>query len=73
MSYRGTSYSADLDIPSDMFALVLQMFVAGKYRFVLMEAEVAVRGEAIIHYYRFSGTLAEDELPPSVLLEIDQA
>jgi hypothetical protein len=36
ISHRGDSYSARLRIPADVLAPVLQMMIAGKYRYVFL-------------------------------------
>lgn len=60
ISHRGKDYSANLDMPSDAFGLVLQMFIANRYRFVFIEAAKSFRGEAAIRHYYFSATRDED-------------
>ena len=62
VTHRGKQYSANLLLPSDAMGPVLQMLIAGKYKYVFFEAEKSFRGEAGIRYYRFSGTVEEDEL-----------
>lgn len=62
ISHRGKDYNANLHMPTDVLSPVLQMMVAGRYRYVLMEAEKSFRGEATIRSYRFSGTLSDDDL-----------
>jgi hypothetical protein len=61
ISHRGKDYNANLHMPMDVLGLVLQMMVAGRYRYVLIEAEKSFRGEAAIRHYRFSGTLTDDD------------
>jgi hypothetical protein len=46
ISHRAGEYSANLHLPADAFGLVLQMMLAGKYRYVVIEAEKSYRGEA---------------------------
>jgi hypothetical protein len=36
--------------------------IAGRYKYVLFEAEKSYRGEASIRHYRFAATLGEDDL-----------
>jgi hypothetical protein len=62
ISHRAGEYSANLHLPADAFGLVLQMMLAGKYRYVLIEAEKSFRGEALVTHFRFSGSLDEDDL-----------
>ncbi|CAN7570665.1 hypothetical protein LJR220_005209 [Bradyrhizobium sp. LjRoot220] len=62
ISHRGKDYQANLHLPADAFGLVLQMMIAGRYRYVLIEAHKSFRGEALIRHFRFSGTIDEDDL-----------
>jgi hypothetical protein len=64
ISYWGKDYSANLHLPSDLLGPVLQMMIAEKYRYIIMEAHKPFRGEAVILNYRFSATLHEDDLSP---------
>lgn len=63
VTHRGKQYSANLHLPADALGPVLQMLIAGKYKYLFFEAEKSFRGEASIRHYRFSGTMGEDELP----------
>jgi hypothetical protein len=38
------------------------MMIAGKYRYVLMEAEKSYRGEALVRHFRFAGTISDEDL-----------
>jgi hypothetical protein len=62
VTHRGISYSANLHVPADALNPILQMMIAGRYTYILFEAEKSYRGEASIRHYRFAATLAEDDL-----------
>jgi hypothetical protein len=62
ISHRGKDYRASLHLPADAFGLVLQMMIAGKYRYLSIEAEKSFRGEAMVRHFRFTGSLDEDDL-----------
>jgi hypothetical protein len=62
ISHRGKQYSANFHLPADALGYVLQMLLADRYRYVIMDAGKSFRGEADIRHYRFSGTVNEDEL-----------
>lgn len=50
VSYRGADYSATLLLPSDALPLILQMLIAGRYRFIEFDAEKGSRDAAIDRY-----------------------
>jgi hypothetical protein len=60
VAHWGKDYSASLHMPADALPLVLQMLIAGRYRFVVFEAAKSFRGEAPIFYFRFSEALDDD-------------
>jgi hypothetical protein len=60
ISYRGNDYSAGLFMPSDAFNMVLQMFIADKYRFVIIDGEKCGSGEVNVHLFRFSKTIGDE-------------
>jgi hypothetical protein len=62
ISHRGKEYSANLHIPADVLGPLLQMMIAGKYRFIVIEAEKSFRGEALIRNFRFSVTVTDEDL-----------
>ncbi|MGM4885288.1 hypothetical protein AB8A20_07920 [Tardiphaga sp. 604_B6_N1_1] len=62
ITHRGKQYSANLHIPADALGSVLQMLIAGRYQYVLMDASKSFRGEADIRHFRFSKTVTEDDL-----------
>jgi hypothetical protein len=45
------------------------MMIAGKYRYVVIEAEKSFRGEALVRYFRFAGTISDEDLsyPPGTI------
>ncbi|MDO9385013.1 MAG: hypothetical protein Q7T86_19375 [Hyphomicrobiaceae bacterium] len=63
ISHRGKDYQVNLHLPDDALALVLQMMIANRYRYVVIEAEKSFRGEALVRHFRFAGSLDEDDLP----------
>jgi hypothetical protein len=69
ISHRGKDYSANLHIPGDVLGPILQMMIAGKYRYVVIEAEKSFRGEALVRYFRFAGTISDEDLsyPPGTI------
>jgi hypothetical protein len=62
ISHRGNNYSATLHMPADVLGPILQMMIAGKYRYVLMEAEKSYRGEALVRHFRFAGAISDEDL-----------
>jgi hypothetical protein len=62
ISNRGKNYSANLHIPADVLVPVLQMMIAGKHRYVSMEAEKSYRGEALVRHFWFAETISDDDL-----------
>jgi hypothetical protein len=38
------------------------MMIAGRYRYIVIEAQKSHRGEALVRHFRFSGSLDEDDL-----------
>jgi hypothetical protein len=59
ISHRGKDYSVNLMMPPDALALVIQMMLADKYRYVSIEAQPSYRGEALVHNYGFSGVISD--------------
>jgi hypothetical protein len=62
ISHRAGEYSAHLHLPADAFGLVLQMMIAGRYRYVVIEAEKSFRGEALVRHFRFAGSISAEDL-----------
>jgi hypothetical protein len=58
----GKDYQANLRLPADALGLVLQMMIAGRYRYVVIEAEKSFRGQAPVRHFRFTGSVDEDDL-----------
>jgi hypothetical protein len=54
--------SANIHMPADALPSVLQMLIATRYRFVILEAMPFERGYAMIQSYYFDEKLQEDEL-----------
>jgi hypothetical protein len=61
ISHWGKDYRANLHLPADAFGLVLQMMIAGKYKYVCIEATASSRGEALVRHFRFTGRLNDDD------------
>jgi hypothetical protein len=62
VDHWGKDCRYSLRLPADAFGLVLQMMIAGKYRFLLIEADKSFRGGASIYHFTFSASLDEDDL-----------
>lgn len=62
ISHWGKAYRASLHIPADIFEAILQLMIAGKYQYVLMTASKSRRGEELVQYFRFAGTINDDDL-----------
>jgi hypothetical protein len=61
ISHRAGEYSASIHMPADAFGLVLQMMIAGKYRFVVIETEKSFRGEALVQNFYFTASISDDD------------
>jgi hypothetical protein len=61
ISYRGADYSANLFIPSDAFALVLQAFTANKYRFVSIHGNKSAYGEVMVRSFMLLESMEEPD------------
>jgi hypothetical protein len=61
ISHRAGEYSAHLHLPADAFGLVLQMMIAGRYRYVVIEAERSFRGEALVRNFYFTASISDDD------------
>jgi hypothetical protein len=57
---RGALFHAD----SHALPGVLAMMIAGRFRFVVIEADRPMRGEGRVRIYRLAATHDEDDLPP---------
>jgi hypothetical protein len=61
ISHRGKSYSAHLHMPADALGPMLQMMIAGRYRYVLIEAHKSYRGEALVRHFGFAEAISDED------------
>jgi hypothetical protein len=61
--YRG-KLDFTLRIPADALPCVLQMMIAKRYSFAVIEAERPHRGDCRVVFYSFRSSFDEDGLPP---------
>jgi hypothetical protein len=61
--YRGR-LTGLLSIPSDALPPVLQMMIADRFRFAVLQGERLRYGRALIRTYHLDMTIEEDDLPP---------
>lgn len=60
---RGKHYHANLFFPADALGPILQMLIAGRYRYVTIEAGEFEGGYAEITSFHFGQAFDEDDLP----------
>ncbi|WP_298372871.1 hypothetical protein [uncultured Bradyrhizobium sp.] len=60
--YRGKDYTAYLDVAPDAISPLLQMLIAGKYRYLTMRVLKSGTGRAQVENYRLSSTVDDDAL-----------
>lgn len=58
---RGKDYSANLHLPAEMLVPVLQMLIAKRYRYIVIEASPSFRGESTVRHFTFSSTIGADD------------
>ena len=61
ISYRGADYSSTLYMPADTFALVVQAFAAGRFRFVSTEGEKCGSGEIMVHRFLLLQSISSED------------
>lgn len=61
--YQG-SFKPLLNMPNDALAPVLQMLIAGKFKYVTLSGDKPRYGHGLIRSYRFEMTMDDDGLPP---------
>jgi len=59
----GMRLTGYISMPSDALGLVLQMLIAGHYRYALLYGERLRYRKALIRHYHFSGEYDDEEYP----------
>lgn len=61
ISHWGKDYRVNLHFPADIFGHILQMLIAGRYRYVVIDAVKSNRGEALVQSFRFTGAWDDED------------
>jgi hypothetical protein len=60
---EGTKLAGYLSMPTDALGLVLQMLLAGRFKYLLLDGEPMRYRKAFIRHYRFTGQYKDEDYP----------